>query len=526
MGLSDRKKKILQIVVDDYIQTAVPVSSKAITSKYLTDISSATVRSELSALEELGYLSQPHTSAGRIPSGKAYKLYVTELMQKDKKLTKNELDYIKSVFLQKTDNIETVLKSATKVISELTSYTTLAVSSHEANDRLVNVKLFRVKADSALLIILTDTKIFKDNFIDLPSDMTDEQLEETNKILARFCEGKTIEEFCDTELELEDSFLGFKNIFLNVINALKEYIEHSECYTEGEDKILSHPEYADVEKIRNFLSVVTDKDKVFNIMSGEDKDIKVNIKVGSEGYENIPEGCSLVTATYHAGGVKLGTYGVIGPERMDYKKVVAVIEHVGQIIESILKNRWEMEEVKNQEELQENTQQEENKIESLSQEELVELVKSLQQENQALIEETKKAEEYKDNWLRARADFENFKKRNNETRRIAYEDGKNDVIKSILLIGDNLDRALLTIKDEQTKKGMEMVVKQFSETLKNIGVEEINPVGQKFDPNFAEAVMQVDAEEGEESETIKQVFLKGYSANGKIIRYAQVVVIK
>jgi len=185
-----------------------------------------------------------------------------------------------------------------------------------------------------------------------------------------------------------------------------------------------------------------------------------------------------------------------------------------------------MEEVKNQEELQENTPQEENKIESLSQEELVELVKSLQQENQALIEETKKAEEYKDNWLRARADFENFKKRNNETRRIAYEDGKNDVIKSILLIGDNLDRALLTIKDEQTKKGMEMVVKQFSETLKNIGVEEINPVGQKFDPNFAEAVMQVDAEEGEESETIKQVFLKGYSANGKIIRYAQVVVIK
>ena len=339
MGLSDRKKKILQIVVDDYIQTAVPVSSKQITSKYLTDISSATVRSELSALEELGYLSQPHTSAGRVPSSKAYKLYVTELMQKDKKLTQSELDYIKGVFLQKADNIETVLKSATKVISELTSYTTLAVSSHEASDRLVNVKLFRVKQDSALLIILTDTKIFKDNFIELPADMTDDQLEETNNILAKFCQGKTIEEFCDTEPELEDSFMGFKHIFLNVINALKEYIEQSECYTEGEDKILSHPEYADVVKIKEFLSVVTDKDKVFDLMSGEDKELKINVKVGSEGYDNIPDGCSLVSATYFAGGTKLGTYGVIGPERMDYQKVVAVIEHVGQIIESILKNR-------------------------------------------------------------------------------------------------------------------------------------------------------------------------------------------
>ena len=175
---------------------------------------------------------------------------------------------------------------------------------------------------------------------------------------------------------------------------------------------------------------------------------------------------------------------------------------------------------------QEQDVQEQLQLDNMSCEELKELVKQLQQENQSLITESAKAEEYKDSWLRARADFENFKKRNNETRRIAYEDGKNDTLKSILLIGDNLDRALLTIVDEQTKKGMEMVVKQFAEILKSMGVEEINPVGQKFDPNIAEAVMQVDAEDGEESETIKQVFLKGYTSNGKIIRYAQVVVIK
>ena len=173
-------------------------------------------------------------------------------------------------------------------------------------------------------------------------------------------------------------------------------------------------------------------------------------------------------------------------------------------------------------ETQPNQEQEQVEIDSLSKEQLVELAKSLMAENQSLIENAKKADEYKDSWLRARADFENFKKRNNETRRLAYEDGKNDVLKSILLIGDNLDRALLTIKDEQTKKGIEMVIKQYGEILKNIGVEEINPVGQKFDPNFAEAVMQVDAEEGEESETVKQVFLKGYKMGDRVLRFASV----
>ncbi len=165
-------------------------------------------------------------------------------------------------------------------------------------------------------------------------------------------------------------------------------------------------------------------------------------------------------------------------------------------------------------------------LKDISTEELKELVKALREENGKLIQELKKADEYKDNWLRSRADFENFKKRNNETRRLAYEDGKNDVIKGILCVGDNLDRALLTVKDEQTKKGLEMVVKQFGEIMSSIGVTEINPVGQKFDPNLAEAVMQVEPEEGDESETVKQVFLKGYKSGEKIIRFAQVVVIK
>lgn len=143
-----------------------------------------------------------------------------------------------------------------------------------------------------------------------------------------------------------------------------------------------------------------------------------------------------------------------------------------------------------------------------------------------LSEALKAADEYKASWYRTAADFDNYKKRNNETRANAYADGKGDVIKSILVIGDNLDRALALAIDEKTKEGMELVVRQFSETLNNLGVSEINPVGEVFDPNLHEAVHQVEPEEGDQSGTVKQVFKKGYSLNGKMLRYAQVVVIK
>ena len=340
MELSDRKKKILQYVVDDYIETAVPVSSQSLTERHLTDISSATVRNELSALEELGYLTQLHTSSGRVPSAEAYKLYVSDLMVKDK-LSAKELDYIKKIFLEKADNLEEVIKNTTKVISELTSYTSVGIQSHDLSEKIVSIKFFRYKPDSALVIIVTEMRLLKDNFIAVPESMTEEQLKDAEKVLDNMCRNKTFGEICEMKPEMEDSFMGYKNIFVNVIEALKTYVQTTgdDVVTAGEDKILDHPEYADIGKIKDFLSVVTSKDKVMTLLSGDNRDIKINVKIGADGYDEIPKECSLVTATYSANGNKLGTYGVIGPIRMDYQKVVAVLENVGKILESILTNR-------------------------------------------------------------------------------------------------------------------------------------------------------------------------------------------
>ncbi len=338
MELSNRKKKILQLLVDDYIETATPVSSRSITEKYLTTISSATVRSELAALEELGYLYQPHTSSGRIPSKQAYKLYVSELMEKEN-LTTEQLDYIEKLFLDQINDIENIVKNTAKVISELTEYTSLAITAHDMGEVIRNIKLFRFKDDGALLVIVTDNKLLKDNVITIPKDLADESLENANTLLGQFFIGKTFREVCDNNLVIDEAFAGYKAVFLAVIDALKNYVTKTEeVVLEGEEKILSHPEYADVGRIRQFMSVVTKKDKVFNLLSGN-KGVKVNIKIGADGYEEIPEDCSLVTATYTANGTEIGTYGVIGPTRMDYKKVVSVLENVGQFLESILTKR-------------------------------------------------------------------------------------------------------------------------------------------------------------------------------------------
>lgn len=340
MELSDRKKKILQYVVADYIETAVPVSSKSLTEKHMNNVSSATIRNELSALEELGYLTQLHTSSGRVPSAEAYKLYVSDLMVKDK-LTAKELDYIKKIFLDKADNLEEVIRNTTKVISELTSYTSVGMPNKDGKEKIESVKFFRFRKDSALVIIVTELRLLKDNYITVSENMTDEQLSDAEKVLCNMFRGKTFEDICNMKPEVEDNFLGYKNIFVNVIEALKTYVETSgeDVVIAGEDKIFEHPDYADVGKIKDFLSVVTSKDKVMNLLVGEDRHIKINVKIGSDGYDEIPKECSLVTATYSANGTPLGTYGVIGPVRMDYQKVVAVLENVGRILESIITNR-------------------------------------------------------------------------------------------------------------------------------------------------------------------------------------------
>lgn len=340
MKLSDRKKKILQLVVDDYISTAQPVSSKSITEKYLTNISSATVRSELAGLEELGYLTQLHTSSGRVPSIDAYRLYVGELMDKSK-LTAKEVGAIKSAFKDHANNLESVVQNAVKVISDLTDYTSVGYTAHDAKDKVVKIDIFRHKPTQALLLIVTENILIRDKFIDIPENMSDSQIQEASALMQKLFVGKALGEIMGLNGEITEEFSVYREIFDRVMQAIEEYIEHKsgEVLMEGEGKILNHPEYNDSEKVKNFLSVVTSKDKLAGLLATDSDNIEINIKIGGEDGKEMPDDCSLVTATYSASGVKIGTYGVIGPLRMDYQKVVSVLEGVGRVLEDILTNK-------------------------------------------------------------------------------------------------------------------------------------------------------------------------------------------
>lgn len=337
MKLSDRKRKILQLVVDDYISTAQPVSSKSITEKYMKDISSATVRSELAQLEELGYLSQLHTSSGRVPSVEAYKLYVAELMDKSKLSTK-EVGIIKNAFRDHADNLEAVVQNAVRVISDLTDYTSVAYTSYNEKEKIVKVDIFRFKPTQALLLIVTENTLIRDKYIEVSESMTDSQIAEASKLISRLFVGKDFNEIKALDKVVAEEFASYRDIFESVMNAIEDYVNKSNANVvmEGEGKILNHPEYNDSQKVKNFLSVVTSKERLVDLLANDSENIEINIKIGGEEGKDMPSDCSLVTATYSASGVKIGTYGVIGPLRMDYQKVVSVLEGVGKILEDIL----------------------------------------------------------------------------------------------------------------------------------------------------------------------------------------------
>ncbi len=340
MKLSERKKKILQIVVDDYIATAQPVSSKSITEKYMKDVSSATVRSELAGLEELGFLTQLHTSSGRVPSIEAYKMYVAELMEKSN-LSLKDVGTIKEAFQNHADNLESVVQNTVKVISDLTDYTSIAYTSHSAEDKIVKLEIFRYKQQQALLLIVTENTLIRDRFIDIPLEMTDEQIAEASRVISKLFVGKKLKEINSLGSAFESEFNAYRSIFDSVMWAIEDYIvnHNSKVLLEGENKILNHPEYTDAEKVKNFLTVVSSKNKLASLLSEENDDIEISIKIGGEEGKDMPKDCSLVTASYSVSGVKLGTYGVIGPLRMDYQKVVSVLEGVGQILEDLIKNK-------------------------------------------------------------------------------------------------------------------------------------------------------------------------------------------
>ena len=340
MGLDERKYRILQAIIDDYITTAAPVGSRTISRKSGVGFSPATIRNEMSDLEELGYLDQPHTSAGRVPSTKAYRLYVDQLLQVGR-LSNEERQRMYDHLNRRSTQVESVIRSAAEVLSNATHYAAVIVAPKLGTLRIRHVQLVPVSERSALMIIVTTAGIVKDAVIALPEGLSADDLYAISRMLTERLSDQPLEAvrqiFADLlrDAEINRRLLGET---LNVIETRLQSEDSTEIYIGGGANLLSYPEYADVEKAKSFFSVLDSKEQVRKLLSNEGG-MEVTIRIGPE--NGLPElkDCSVVSARYRVGSDSDGTLAIIGPTRMNYNRVISVLDYMGRALSEVLSQR-------------------------------------------------------------------------------------------------------------------------------------------------------------------------------------------
>lgn len=328
--MENRKKKILQAIIEEYINTAEPVSSGSIAEKYELNLSSATIRNEMANLEKVGYIEKTHTSSGRIPSEKGYRLYVDELIN-DKNISLSEIKYIQSKLMARINEIEDLTKIATTTISEITHYTTLAIGPKTQMQNIQEIKFVSLGSNILMAVILTDTGIIKESIIKFNQNINEEQVETLNFIFNNKLKGKPLEAI---DKPLEEYIFSQMNYSLEIIkiiiNQLNKAInEEEKIYLEGANKSFDLPEFKSLEVAKNFINVIDQKDIVTDLLNtGFANDI--NVYIGNENENEKLKDFSIVTFKHKYKNKELGTIGIIGPTRMDYSKVISVMKYISK----------------------------------------------------------------------------------------------------------------------------------------------------------------------------------------------------
>lgn len=330
--LDNRKKKILQAIIEEYIETAEPVSSGSLVDKENLGVSSATIRNDMAELEKIGFLEKPHTSAGRVPSQKGYRYYVDELLRDDK-ITAKEMQYIKSKLETKVNEIEDLTKIATSTLSEITHYTTVAIGPKVNKHEIADIKFVLLGSRVLMAVILTDSGIIRESIIKFDEDITQKQVDNLTYIFNSKLVGKPLEKL-DGPLEeyiVNEMKTGVKIIrkIIEEINKLLE--ENDKIYLEGTNKVFDLPEFKKMDVARDFLNVLDAKDLVADVLNTGIAE-NVNVYIGNESeYEEL-KNFSIVTFNHLLEDKDIGTIGIIGPTRMDYSKVISVMKYISKKI--------------------------------------------------------------------------------------------------------------------------------------------------------------------------------------------------
>ncbi len=336
--LDARKRKILQAIIEEYIETAEPVSSGSLVKNGTLRCSSATIRSEMANLEKIGFLEQPHTSSGRVPSEKGYRYYVDELLREDD-ISRKEMELIKQRLETKVNALEDLTKIATTTLSEITHYTTIAIGPNVNNHNIIDIKFVLLGTRVLMAVILTDSGIIRESIIKFDEDITQEQVNDLTVIFKNKLVGKPLEKLNGP---IEDFIMAEMktgiNIIQKIINEINKLIDDSNrVYLEGTNKVVDMPEFKKVDIAKDFLNVLDAKNLVADVLNtGVANDISVYI--GSESDKEELKNFSIVTFNHLLEDKDIGTIGIIGPKRMDYSKVISVMKYISKKLNEDFKN--------------------------------------------------------------------------------------------------------------------------------------------------------------------------------------------
>lgn len=342
--LDERKKKILQAVIRNYLETGEPVGSRTISKYTDLNLSSATIRNEMSDLEELGYIIQPHTSAGRIPTDQAYRLYVDSMMEEKDR----EIGELKEMLLEAENKVDKVLKNVAKVLATNTNYATVVSAPQIRGNKLKFLQLSRVDDNQILAVIVVEGNVIRNEMIAVEEPLTDETLLKLNILLNTHLTGLSIDEInLGMITALKEQAGIHSDLISTVMDAVAEAIrgeEDLEIYTSGANNFFKYPELADNEKASELIGTFEEKKALAKLATenlADEQNTGIQVYIGEESPIKAMKDCSVVTATYELEEGMRGSIAIIGPKRMDYEKVVASLKTMKDELERIYNRRKE-----------------------------------------------------------------------------------------------------------------------------------------------------------------------------------------
>lgn len=344
MELSERKQKILEAIIRNYMESGEPVGSRTVSKYTDLNLSSATIRNEMADLEEMGYILQPHTSAGRIPSDKAYRLYVDTMLQRKDQ----EVEEMRELMVEKADKIDLLLKQVAKLLAQNTNYTSMVTKPKYEHKKIKFIQLNQISETQLLVLVILDNNHVNNKFIELDSSLDDGVVAQMNFLINTALNGLDFTEINMAIMQkIKDQAGEYVDLVSSVLDCISEVMseeDDSEIFTSGATNILKYPELTDKENMTELLSTFEEKQMLAAWANDKrapasEQEHGIQVYIGEESPVESMRDCSVVTATYKIEEGVYGKIGIVGPKRMDYEKVVGTLENCMQQLDDIFKKK-------------------------------------------------------------------------------------------------------------------------------------------------------------------------------------------